>query len=207
MKKADIIILAIVAVFALSTFAAPFFKLHKYEKKIERLEANEKALLSYCETYKVSDSLSAAKVNELQLSLKQAQTYNAEYINTINKLKLDKKGLQSIIASSTETSRDLVARLKDSVRIDTIIKDTAYIKHFTFNDPWTTAKGVVWPDSIHLNIQSRDSLLATISVERKKFLFIKLPIKLFGFKQKGLTIISKNPHTSISHIDFITVVN
>lgn len=207
MKKADIIILAIVAVFALSTFAATFFKLHKYEKKIERLEANEKALLSSCETYKVSDSLSAAKVNELQLSLKQAQAYNAEYINTINKLKLDKKGLQSIIASSVETNRDLTTRLKDSVRIDTIIKDTAYIKHFTFNDPWTTAKGMVWPDSIHLNIQSRDSLLATISVERKKFLFIKLPIKLFGFKQKGLTIISKNPHTSINHIDFITVVN
>lgn len=207
MKKADITILAVTAVFALSTFAALFFKLRKYEKKIERLEANEKALLSSCETYKVSDSLSAAKVNELQLSLKQVQAYNAEYINTINTLKLDKKGLQSIIASSTETNRDLIARLKDSVRTDTIIKDTAYIKHFTFNDTWTTAKGVVWPDSIHLNIQSRDSLLATISVERKKFLFIKLPIKLFGFKQKGLTIISKNPHTSINHVDFITVVN
>lgn len=207
MKKTEILITIVVIVFGLSTLLAPFFKLRRYEKKIERLEANERALLSSCEIYKVSDSLSAAKVNELQLSLKQAQTYNAEYINTINKLKLDKKGLQSIIASSTETSRDLVARLKDSVRIDTIIKDTAYIKHFTFSDAWTTAKGVVWPDSIHLNIQSRDSLLATISVERKKFLFIKLPIKLFGFKQKGLTIISKNPHTSINHIDFITVVN
>lgn len=207
MKKVESILIYVVALFAISTFTAPFFKLYKYEKKIERLEANEKALLSSCETYKVSDSLSAAKVNELQLSLKQVQAYNAEYLKTIEQLKLDKKGLQAIIASASETSRKLTAQLKDSIRIDTIIRDTTYVKHFTFNDTWTTAKGVVWPDSIHLNIQSRDSLLATISVERKKFLFIKLPIKLFGFKQKGLTIVSKNPHTSINHVDFITVVN
>lgn len=207
MKKTDILITTIVIVFGLSTLLAPFFKLHYYEKKIARLEANEKALLSSCEVYKVSDSLSAAKVNELQLSLKQAQAYNAEYLDIINKLKLDKKGLQTIIASSAETNRRLTAKLADSIRIDTIIRDTTHIKHFTFRDIWTTASGIIWPDSIHLNIQNRDSLLATISVERKKFLFIKLPIKLFGFKQKGLTIVSKNPHTSINHVDFITVVN
>ena len=181
MKKTEILITIVVIVFGLSTLLAPFFKLHYYEKKIERLEANEKALLSSCETYKVSDSLSAAKVNELQLSLKQAQAYSAEYLGIINKLKLDNKGLQTIIASSAETNRRLTAKLADSIRIDTIIRDTTHIKHFTFRDTWTTANGVIWPDSIHLNIQSRDSLLATISVERKKFLFITLPIKLFAF--------------------------
>ena len=207
MKKTEMLITIVVIVFGLFTLSAPFFKLRRYEKKIERLEANEKVLLSSCETYKVSDSLSAAKVNELQLSLKQAQAYNAEYLNTINKLKLDKKGLQTIIASSAETNRKLTAKLADSIRIDTVIRDTTHIKHFAFRDTWTTASGIIWPDSIHLNMQSRDSLLATIFVERKKFLFIKLPIKLFGFKQKGLTIVSKNPHTSINHVDFITVVN
>ena len=207
MKKAEIHILLVIAVFTFATFTAPFFKLYKYEKKIERLEANEKALLNSCETYKVADSLSAAKVNELQLSLKQVKSYNAECLKTIEQLKLDKKGLQTIIASASETTRKLTAQLKYSVRIDTIMRDTAYIKHFSYTDMWTTASGVIWPDSIQLNIQNRDSLMATIYVERKKFLFIKLPIKLFGFKQKGMAIVSKNPHTSINHVGFITVVN
>ena len=83
MKKTDILITTIVIVFGLSTLLAPFFKLYYYEKKIARLEANEKALLSSCEIYKVSDSLSAARANELQLSLKQAQAYNAEYLDII----------------------------------------------------------------------------------------------------------------------------
>lgn len=207
MKKAEIQLLINIFVFVATIFAMLFFKLYDYEKKIERLEANENALLNSCKTYKVADSLSAAKVNELQLSLKQIKSYNAEYLKTIEQLKLDKKGLQAIIASASETSRKLTAKLKDSVRTDTVIRDTAYIKHFSYNDIWTTASGVIWPDSIQLNIQSRDSLMATIYVERKKFLFIKLPIKLFGFKQKGIAIISKNPHTSINHVDFITVVN
>ena len=53
-------------------------------KQVKTFKANEKALLNSAESYRVNDSLSAAHINQLQLSLLQFE-------NTAQKTKLSLK--------------------------------------------------------------------------------------------------------------------
>ena len=58
-------------------------------------------------------------------------------------------------------------------------------------------------DTINLNIINYDELLITESLQKKKFLFFRLPISIFGYKRKVLNVISKNPNTKITSAEYI----
>lgn len=175
------------------------------DKQVKRLKANETTLLSNAEAYRVNDSLSAIRINQLQLSLSQFEKYRAEDQALIKSLRVDNKGLQDIITSASETNRKLQLKLKDSSRVDTITQYTDTLKCFSFKDPWTTLSGCFHKDTTTFSIQNIDSLIAVTNVERKRFLFFKLPVKWFGYRSKQATILSKNPYTTISHIEYITI--
>lgn len=174
-------------------------------EQTNRLKANEATLLGEIEAYHFNDSLSAIKVNQLQLSLNQYKKYRAEDLELISALKVDKKGLQDIIASTSEANRKLQLKLKDSLRIDTITHYIDTLKCFSFKDSWSSISGCFFNDSIDLSIQNTDSLIAVTNVERKRFLFFKLPVKWFGYRSKQATILSKNPYTTIKHIEYVTI--
>lgn len=174
-------------------------------KQVTKLKANETALLSNAESYRINDSLSAVRINQLQLSLSQFEKYRAEDRALIKTLRVDNKGLQDIIASASETNRKLQLKLKDSLRIDTITQYIDTLKCFSFKDSWTTLLGCFHKDTATFSIQNIDSLIAVTNVERKRFLFFKLPVKWFGYRSKQATILSKNPYTTINHIEYITI--
>lgn len=175
------------------------------DKQVKRLKANETTLLSNAESYRVNDSLSAAHINQLQLSLSQFEKYRAEDQALIKSLRLDNKGLQDIITSTSETNRKLRLKLKDSLRVDTITQYIDTLKCFSFKDSWTALSGFFHKDTTTFSIQNIDSLISVTNVERKRFLFFKLPVKWFGYRSKQATILSKNPYTTISHIEYITI--
>ena len=58
-------------------------------------------------------------------------------------------------------------------------------------------------DTINLNIINYDELLITESLQKKKFLFFRLPTSIFGYKRKVLNVISKNPNTKITSAEYI----
>ena len=64
---------------------------------------------------------------------------------------------------------------------------------------------MIYPDTALLQINNREELLVTISKQKKRFLGIRLPGWLFGYKQKQIDVISKNPNTVIKNIDFIQI--
>ena len=173
--------------------------------QVKILKANETALLDNAESYRVNDSLSAAHINQLQLSLSQFEKYRAEDQALIKALRVDNKGLQDVITSATETNRRLQLKLKDSLRVDTITQYIDTLKCFSFRDSWTTLSGCFHKDTTTFSIQNIDSLIAVTNVERKRFLFFKLPIKWFGYRSKQATILSKSPYTTIRHIEYITI--
>ena len=175
------------------------------DKQVKRLKANETTLLSSAEVYRVNDSLSAARISQLQLSLSQFEKYRAEDQALIKSLRVDNKGLRDIITSASETNRKLQLKLKDSLRVDTITQYIDTLKCFSFRDPWTTLSGCFHKDTTTLSIQNIDSLIAVTNIERKRFLFFKLPVKWFGYRSKQATILSKNPYTTIRHIEYITI--
>lgn len=174
-------------------------------KQVEILKANETALLNNTESYRVNDSLSAAHINQLQLSLSQFEKYRAEDQALIKALRVDNKGLQDVITSATETNRRLQLKLKDSLRVDTVTQYIDTLKCFSFKDSWTALSGCFHKDTTTFSIQNIDSLISVTNVERKRFLFFKLPVKWFGYRSKQATILSKNPYTTISHIEYITI--
>lgn len=172
----------------------------KLKKENSRLNANQEILLSEnkVQTYKVADSLNAAKASELQLTLNEYKKYRAEDLQLIKKLKADKP--KEIIKTVTETYTEIVAKL-DTVYIDS----TKHERHFSYDDKWTKVKGSVYDDSVKLDIKNNEELLVVENIQRKKFLFIKLPISIFGYKHKQIDVVSKNPHTQILSTEYITI--
>ena len=175
------------------------------DKQVKRLKANETTLLNNAEAYRVNDSLSVIRISQLQLSLSQFEKYRAEDQALIKSLRVDNKGLQDIITSTSETNRKLQLKLKDSLRVDTITQYIDTLKCFSFKDSWTALSGCFHKDTTTFSIQNIDSLISVTNVERKRFLFFKLPVKWFGYRSKQATILSKNPYTTISHIEYITI--
>ena len=174
-------------------------------KRVNLLKANEATLLSNAEAYRVNDSLSATRISQLQLSLSQFEKYRAEDQALIKALRVDNKGLQDVIISATETNRRLQLKLKDSLRVDTVTQYIDTLKCFSFKDSWTALSGCFHKDTTTFSIQNIDSLISVTNVERKRFLFFKLPVKWFGYRSKQATILCKNPYTTISHIEYITI--
>ena len=145
--------------------------------------------------YKVADSLNAIHISNVELSLKQYKQLRADDAKLIKRLKADK--LTTIINPETIIKYKVKTQLRDSI----IYRDT--VKAISYHDFWNSVTGCFTKDSANLNIQSKDELLITKSIERKRFLGIKLNPKLFGYRNLQLNIVSKNPNCAISNIEYI----
>lgn len=176
-----------------------FIILSNYNKKVSLqnkiLSNNQSVLLDSIKHYKINDSINTAQIKQLVLTTDEYKQYRADDANLINKLKSDKP--ENIIKTVTETHTVI------STKIDTVYVDS--IKHFSYKDNWINVNGQINNDSVKLNIKNKEDLLIVESIQRKKFLFIKLPIKIFGYKHKQIDVISKNPHTTITNTEFITI--
>lgn len=164
----------------------------------KKLKANQETLLDSVKGFKVSDSLKAITVGNLELSLKQFKKYHADDAILIKQLKGQKP--EVIIKPNIQTEYKVRTELKDSI----IYKDT--LKTILYKSKWNYISGFVDKDTINLNIINYDELLITESLQKKKFLFFRLPISIFGYKRKVLNVISKNPNTKILSAEYITIM-
>lgn len=182
----------------------------KLKSEYDRLKANQEILLSENEYnlnenlwYKAIDSLNAVKVSELQLSLNEYKKYREQDLNLIKQLKINKSELQKVITSNTETINYMSIRLKDTIRLDTIINIADTIKYFTYNSKWTDLQGIINKDSVSIQIKNRESLKVIESVKYKRFLgFLWRTHKI---KSRKIDIVSENPNTSIINVEAISL--
>ena len=177
------------------------FGFYQYQKKlkIENLayRQNVTVLMDSVAHYQVNDSLNASQIGELQLKLSEYKKYRQEDTELIKKLRADKP--QTIVKTKTETKYKIKTELRDSV----IYKDT--LKAINYSSYWTDLHGFISKDTIQINIVNREELVLVESLQRKKFLGIKLPGWLFGYKQKTLDVVSKNPNTTITDIEYVNL--
>lgn len=173
------------------------------QKENKRLANNQVVLLDSVHFYKTADSLNAAKVNVLELSLSDYKKYREEDAALIKKLKAGK------LSSSTNVEATNTSSITTQIRDSIVYKDNFIpidtLKQIVYDSDWTTARGYITNDSLYLRIVNREHLLITESLVKKKFLFFKLPVKLFGYKTKRLDVISKNPNTKITNLEFIQI--
>ena len=210
MKKI-IIKIAIIAVAILALVLA-FHKMHKLKEENARLLSNQEILLTQKQTvmaesqaYKVSDSLNAAKVSELQFTLKEYKKYRAQDLQLIEQLKVKKSDLQKVIGSQMETINSLSTKLNDSIRIDTITNIVDTLKCFDYKSKWTDVSGCIdlKRDSINLQIKNRESLKIVETVIYKRFLgFLWKTNKI---KDRQVDVVSENPNTTITNLDYVSI--
>lgn len=177
--------------------AACYISFSHLKSENKRLKANQETLLDSVKSFKVSDSLKAITVGNLELSLKQYKKYHADDAILIKQLKGQKP--EVVIKPSIQTKYKIRTELKDSI----IYKDT--LKTILYKSKWNYISGFINKDTINLSIVNYDELLISESLQKKKFLFFRLPISIFGYKRKVLNVISKNPNTKITSAEYITI--
>lgn len=197
--------LILTAVFSIS-------KIKDLKNENNRLLSNQEILLTQNETtmaesqtYKVSDSLNAAKVSELQFTLKEYKKYRTQDLQLIEQLRIKKSDLQKIISSQIETINHLSTKLSDSIKIDTSSNEIDTLKCFNYKSKWTDVSGCIdlKYDTINLQIKNRESLKIIETVVYKRFLgFLWKTNKV---KDRQVDIVSENPHTEIINLDYVSV--
>ena len=187
-----ILFLVLVAISAISIYDN-----NKLRKSNRTLHNNIEVLYDSVAHYKVADSLNAAKVAELQFSEKELlRLYNDDKV-LIEQL-TKKAKLQAVEKIETVMHDTITLELRD-----TIIVDSA--KYFKYNSKWADIEGYIMQDSLSMSIANREALLITESLEKKKFWFMRLPIWLFGYKNKRLDVVSRNPNTQIQSVEYVNV--
>ena len=209
--KNIIIKIAIIAV-AIIALVLAFHKIHKLKEENTRLLSNQEILLTQKQTvmaesqaYRVSDSLNAAKVSELQFTLKEYKKYRATDLQLIEQLKVKKSDLQKVIGSQMETINSLSAKLNDSIRIDTVTNIADTLKCFNYKSKWADVSGYIdlKRDSISLQIKNRESLKIVETVVYKRFLgFLWKTNKI---KDRQVDVVSENPNTTITNLDYVSI--
>ncbi len=165
-----------------------------------RYKENTRTLLVDVNTYKIRDSLNAAKAQDLSLKLSELKKYRQDDAKLIADMGVKLRNLQSVASMGTETRTEFVTKI---VR-DTIFKavnDTNKAALIDYEDKWLTFKGRLENGQFRGNIISRDSLLIAENVRYKRFLFWRTK----RIKSRDFRVVSKNPHTKIVDCEHIIV--
>lgn len=200
------------AIVVIASIAVALSRERKLREENARLLNNQEILLTQKQSamaksqmYKTSDSLNAAKVSELQLTLKEYKKYRAQDLQLIEQLKIKKSNVQTITTAQTETMSSFSIKLNDSIRVDTVVNITDTLKCFDYKSKWTDISGCVdlKRDSIDLQIKNRESLKIVETVIYKRFLgFLWRTNRV---KDRQIDVVSENPNTIITNLDYIRV--
>lgn len=204
MKKAYIIAAGILIILiAIIVALSARLKKVKADRDVQR--KNVETLFTSVESYKVQDSLQAATIGDLQLTLKQYKQFRAEDAQLISSLKVDNKRLQGVVTTQTESYYQHTAALRDSVkmlitRVPDSIKVPIIVKTANFSDAWHSLNIVIDGDSLNYRLRTKESLIITNHVVPKRFLWFK-----FGCKEVRTDVVSKNPYVENIDVESITI--
>lgn len=198
MKK--YLIVGIIIIAAAVALALDARKIERLSSQLAQYRANTEALLTDVRTYKVRDSLNAARVQSLELSAREFERFRAEDAALIRELKGRNRELASVNRTQAQTIIDLMAQPRDTVIVRDSIPTPALAVHC--GDAWYDFDGVVTPGEFSGKLSVRDSLIAAETVRYRKFLWWKL-----GVRDRRVDVISRNPHTTILNVEHILLTN
>lgn len=168
----------------------------------DRYKGNTAALLSDVEIFKMRDSLNAARVESLQLTIKEFERFRASDAELIRELKARNRDLSAVNTTQSQTIIDLRATPSDTVIIvrDSIVTPAVSVH---CGDAWFDFDGLLTKDQFTGTLKNRDSLLLAETVKYKRFLgFLWKTNKV---QDRQLDVVSKNPHTQILGIEHVVI--
>ena len=193
------IILAVVALCLCAVFG---IQARNAKAQAARYKGNTEALLSDVEQYRVRDSLSAARVQSLELTVKEYERFRADDAQLIRELKQRNRDLAAVNKTQSQTIIDLRAVPRDTV---VIIRDSIRVPAVAVHcgDAWFDFDGLLTADDFTGKLANRDSLVLAETVKYRRFLgFLWKTRKV---EDRQLDVVSRNPHTEILGIEHITI--
>jgi len=174
-------------------------KIARLTQERDRYRENTDALLEKVQTYRTRDSLSAAQVKTLQLTLSEYEKYRAEDARLIKTLEARNRNLSDITTAQAQTIIELQARPRDTV----IIRDSVPIKAVAVHsgNEWYDFDGLLTDKSFEGKVQVRDSLLIVETVKYKRCLFFKTK----RVKDWQVDCVSRNPYVEILGIERVRI--
>lgn len=166
-----------------------------------RYERNTESLLLNVEQYKIRDSLHAARVQSLELTVKEFERFRADDAALIKELKQRNRDLAAVNKTQSQTIIDLRAIPRDTVVVRDSVQIPAVAVHC--GDAWFDFDGLLTEKEFTGTLANRDSLVIAESVQYKRFLgFLWRTNKV---KNRQLNVVSKNPHTKIMGIEHVII--
>ena len=167
----------------------------------DKYRNNTETLLGDVETYRVRDSLSAARVQSLELTVSEFERFRADDAKLIRELKAKNRDLAAVNKTQSQTIIDLLAIPRDTV----IIRDSVQIPAIAVHcgDAWFDFDGLLTADEFTGTLANRDSLVVAESVQYKRFLGFLW--KTNRVKNRRVDVVSKNPHTSIMGVEHVVI--
>nr|DAM03174.1 MAG TPA: hypothetical protein [Caudoviricetes sp.] len=202
MKNKIIITLVLAVMGCISIMAYLDTKLQATKEDRDKYKQNTYTLLNDVQEYQTKDSLNVASVGILELKLSEYKKYRADDLSLINSLKVDKKRLEQITTTQTQTIYELKGSVRDSIVYrDNFIVDT--LKCIVIHNKWFDLTGCSNRNNdFSGTFENRDSLLYIEHIVPKRFLFFK-----WGVKERKQEILSKNPNTKIINAEYISIRN
>lgn len=175
-------------------------KIDRLTGELDKYRNNTETLLADVETYRVRDSLSAARVQSLELTVKDYERFRADDAALIKQLTQRNRDLATVNKIQSQTIIDLRAVPRDTVVLvrDSIINPAVAVH---CGDAWYNFDGMLTKDEFTGKMEHRDSLLLVESVRYKRFLWWKTK----RIKNRQLDCVSKSPHNSIIGLEYVVI--
>lgn len=164
-----------------------------------RYERNTESLLLDVAQYKTRDSLNAAKVGALELTIQEYERFRAADAKLIKTLQTKNRDLTAVTTAQSQTIMELSAVPRDTVIIRDSVAMPAIAVHT--GDAWFDFDGLLTDQEFTGTLTVRDSLMLVESVQYKRCLFFKTK----KIKNRKLDVVSKNPHTKIVNCEHIVI--
>lgn len=183
----------------LCVIGAQGYAIHKIKQERNRNARNVATLLADVEQYQTRDSLNAAKVGALELTIQEYKRFRAEDAATIKSLNVRNRDLRAVTNTQMETIMRLQAAPKDTI----VIRDSVSVPAVSVHsgDAWYDFHGLLTPDAFTGTLAVRDSLLLVETVKYKRCLFFKTK----KIKNRQLDVVSKCPYTTITGIEHVVI--
>jgi hypothetical protein len=171
-------------------------RLKRFRSENNTLNSNLFALLDTVDRYKTRDSLNAASVGRLQLTLSEYRKWREQDAETIESLNIRLKRVEQVSRHALENNQQLILPLRDTVILFREQPNTS--QAFAYRSPYIDLRGRVKKDSVEIQWTATDTLLQVVHRVPRRFLFIR-----YGTKAIRQEIVSKNPHTEITYTEYV----
>jgi len=212
MKKYIYIIVAALVISGITTIIGLSARVDSLKEERDIYKSNTADLLGDVQRYKTKDSLNAATVGVLQLTIEEYKKYRTDDLITIKQLETKNRRIESVGKTELQSSYRLVGKIRDSIAYivsagmndkppDTIPEN---LKCINIVDDWFEMHGCANENGDFTgDFINRESLQHVQTVKYKRFLGFLWETK--KIKDRKFDVVSKNPNTKIVDIEFIII--